>query len=238
MTVEVFKDGETQEAPETPNPSSDVETRLRELESRLQAKDDFIEQLKTEKNELLEDLKKQRTVEELLQEARQNVTPKQNIPSEGGTPPAKAPKQDVDPDDLVKRVLEASEEKQRQAKLTANAQEVSDRLVQEFGDQIKANEFVRSKAAELGVSMNFLLEAASNSPRAFYELVKISEAPKSAPAPKGDVNAAALKNAPTGVKEGTFAWWDALRRENPTLYFSPKMSQQRMKDARKEGFYS
>lgn len=204
------------------------------LESRLQAKDAYISQLERETAEMRAELARKEAAERILEEARKAaINPP---PSVEAKPAATEPAKPIDEADLVERVLKAQSERQLEATRAANARTVADKLVEIHGTEDAANKYVRARAQELGVGVEFLLDTAKQSPNAFYELVKIDLAPTQQPAPRGDVNAAALKTNAPGVKEGTNAWYEKLRDEiGPTAFYTPKIQQQRMRDAQRLG---
>lgn len=202
------------------------------IQKRLMDKDAFIEQLERENAEMREAVRQaelDREAKRVLEEARKAATPP---PSREAPQAAQEPAKSVDPDELVERVLEAQEKRTAAAQAKANAQAAADKLVELFGTEDAANKVVRERAAELGVGTDFLLSTAQRSPAAFFELMKIDEAPKNAPAPRNDVNPAALKNhAPGAVKPGTPEYYEQLRKEiGNTAFYTPKIQQQRFKD--------
>lgn len=231
MTDGVFNNEPPVTPPATPDPVVD---------QRLEAKDMFIDQLKLENAEMRQELAQRAEVEKLLEEARQKAA--NPPPSREAPPAAQEPAKSVDADELVERVLQVQTQRAAEAQGKANAQTVVDRLVETYGSPEAANKIVADKAAELGVGVEFLLDAAKRSPSAFYQLTGInSEAPKSAPAPSGEVNTLALKTHAPGVKPGTAAYYEQLKADlGPARFYTPQIQQQRMKDAIRLGdaFYT
>jgi hypothetical protein len=231
MTDGVFNN----EPPVTPSATPDPV-----VDQRLQAKDMFIDQLKQENAEMREELAKRAEIEKLLEEARNKAA--NPPPPREAQPAAQEPAKSINPDELVERVLEVQSQRDAEARGRANATEVTNRLIETFGSAEAANKVVAAKAAELGVGVEFLLDAAKRSPSAFYQLTNIdSHAPTPQPAPVGDVNTAALKTHAPGVKPGTAAYYEQLKNElGPVKFYTPQIQQQRMKDAIRLGdaFYT
>lgn len=199
--------------------------------------DMFISQLKTETEGLRGELNQRMAAEELFQKI---VQAKQE-PS----PPVAAPKEDHpvgDTDqqpDLAQVVREQllAVESERTAKQNADA--VTARMLQEFGDEAKANQVIVAKARELGVSIEFLQDVAIKSPAAFYQTIGLTATPTSVPSvSRGDVNTAALpRNNSNGASTfGTKEYFDAIRRENPSKYWTPAIQNQIFK-ATLDGIY-
>lgn len=151
--------------------------------------------------------------------------------------PSPQSEQRADEPNLDDRIREAIEATDRERKLAKNIDDVSTRLAQVYGDAKKANEAINAKAQELGVSIQFLMDTAAQSPKAFYAQIGLTEAPRQAPAPRGDVNAAALNtlNPSQRAAEGTYGYYEQLRKENPRLYNSPKIQLQMHKEAQEKG---
>jgi len=210
-------------------------------DQRLQAKDAFINQLQ-EETAALRDALAAKDVEveaqRLLREAREAANPP---PSPAAKPAAGEPAKPLTEDELVERVIKAQEQRVATERSQANAKAVGERLVELYGTPDAANKLVADRAAELGVSIEYMQHTAAKSPNAFYELMKLETAPKAAPAPHGDVNTAALQTHAPGVKEGTSAYYEQLRLKiGDVEFYKPKIQQARFKDAQRLGdaFYT
>ena len=212
--------------------------------------DGFINHLKNETGSLREELDKRMTLEELLAEKQQeqqiSTEPKaveqpQETPVIESQPPEKV---DLDLGAEVRRIL--TEESARKT-ADSNLETVMNSLMSTYGDADKAREEILRRSEHLGVDSQTLLDVARKSPKAFFELAGLSgEAPK-APAgspSRGDVNSAALAtqrpNHEGGPKEGTYEYYEQMRRDNPRKYFSAKTQNEIMKAAIAKGdtFYS
>ena len=223
---------------ELPPTADDQPVDVGVLQKRFQDSQSYIAQLETEaaeRNAALAELENKREADRLLMEARiKAATP---APSPVGTPPTAEPAKSFNEDELVERVLKAQAQRQNESTQQANAQAVVDRLTEMYGSQENANKIVSARAAELGVGKDFLLATAKQSPKAFYDLMKLEQdAPRQQRAPQGNVNVAALQTNAPGVKEGSNAWYENLRNEiGAARFYTPKIQQQRMKDAQRLG---
>ncbi len=199
--------------------------------------DNHIARIQAENDELRRKVLESQTVEDILAriEAGRQTPPVPNPnPSPEAHQPAKPDGNEVNLQAEIQRVLQESKTQER---VQTNVAEVTRVLVERFGDETKANEYIKSRASELGVGVEFLQEVATKSPKAFFTTVGLDAQP---PAPnnrpsQGDVNPQALKNHSPGVQPKTYKWWDSLRKENPTAYFSEKMTMQRHKEALEAG---
>lgn len=190
--------------------------------------DNYIEQLKAQLAEVEAKVRGEENLEQMLAKIAEKQKPTQSDPVVEANQPAKPAMTD---DELAAKVRAMLEDKDRQTVITNNVTEVANRLVDVYGSEAAANEYVRKRAQELGVSVEFLQDVAARSPKAFYETVRV-EAPSSSAGPtKGDVNAQALQKHSPGVKPNTYRWYQELRRSDPAAY--SKMQLQMHNDALK-----
>lgn len=151
--------------------------------------------------------------------------------------PSAQTEQRTDEVDLETRIRDTIAQTERDNKLAKNVNDVSEKLVSLYGSPQKANEVVKQKADELGVSIQFLMDSAAQSPKAFYAQIGLNDSTRPAPALHGNVNPQALSNLnPSGnAQPGTYAYYESLRKSNPKLYNSPKTQLQMHKDAMERG---
>ena len=138
-------------------------------------------------------------------------------------------------DDLKSLVEKTLTQRDQQALLSQNLKMVDEELNKSFGTE--ALEVISNKAKELGMSMDRLKEIAQESPNAFFTL--IGEKPRQTnPLVSGSVRTEGVNMSSSSDKN--FAYYQQVRRENKSLYFSPKFQQQMMAQADKLGekFYS
>lgn len=195
-----------------------------ELLSRLQHKDQFIAQLQGETAGLREELGKRVGAEDLF---RQIVESKPEPAPEVDTSP-KDNKPVGEPNlevDLAQKIRDEIQAADREKVGRNNAEQVANRLVEAYGTEEKANEVVRAKAAELGVSVQWLLDIAVQSPKAFFNTTGLeTQSRPPAQAPRTEVNPLALKATDNSEKGyGTKEYFDNIRRENPAKYWDPSV---------------
>lgn len=205
-----------------------------------QEADRVIKDREREASELRQALKDAETARDLALQAAATRTPQSERPPAEPQPAAPAP--NLTDEDLAARIRAITENDSTKQREQRNAQEVTDKLIEIYGTEAKANEVVNAKARELGVPVSFFLDTAKQSPKAFYVQLGVDVKAQPTPnAPHSDVSAVALGDTRTGAKPGTYAWYEEIRKnEGNTVYFSPKIQNQLMKDAREKGeaFYS
>lgn len=177
-----------------------------------------------------------KTVEELLAKIQGQQTPAPRTPDPVAHQPAEpAALTQESIAELVRNELNQSRSNDTK---NANVSQVASKLVEMYGTEEAANTVVKAKAAELGVSVEFLQSVAVQSPKAFFAQIGLdtSKAP-SAPGPTiGTVNAQALdQNRPGTAKPATYAFYEEIRKSNPGLYASVQIQTQMHKDALSKG---
>lgn len=190
----------------------------------------FIEQLKTEKSGIMTDLERLQ-----LQLEAQRREPAAHTP-EPQKPAAAVEPEEIDLDARIREALSGAE-KERTTK--QNVEEVTQKLIDTFGDETKANEIVKQKARDLGVSLEFLQDAAAKSPKGFYALIGLTASPTTqASAAHNDVNTAAFarRSQDDSNTPGTKAFYDKIRLEDPKRYWSAPVQNAIFK-ARQAGTY-
>lgn len=193
--------------------------------------DATIEARNRELAELREELNVRLAVEEQLKRIQPNtaqVVPPS--PASAPTEPAReAAMSQKDLDARIQEVMSQTQAKERQAR---NLEQVTTRLVDTFGDEDKANAQVRAKAAELGVSVQFLLDVATASPKAFFTQLGLdTPASGSRPVPASRRESAVnIVNTP-GVKADSYEYFEQIRKADPKRYFDPSIQNQIMKAA-------
>lgn len=183
--------------------------------------DTYIETLKKELAAKEAELAKQNHAAELLEELRRSKAKEPTPDDDDGVPQnrdnTKSDKGDVDFKALVKEVLSEQDTEQRVAK---NVALVNETLTKMWGD--KAQDQLKAKAAELGVSMDFLKSTAGTSADAFFRL--IGEKAK-VDALKFESSSVRTESLPSSG-EKTWEYYQKLRKENPQLYRSNKIQQE------------
>jgi len=194
--------------------------------------DAFIEQLKAEKAQVLEDLKTRTAVEDAIKKLQApnanggtgTQTEHTSVQTQSSEQKANFTLEDVD------KLLE---QKDRQKKVQANLNTVSDAILRYAGTPEKAKEFLTTRAGELGVTVDKLSDVGKESPTALLKLLGLDKAGSSTIAPiEKTTNIVRVSKDKTFDMNApmTKADYDELRRENPSLYFSPKVQNKLMKD--------
>lgn len=189
--------------------------------------------------EAREEINKRMTYEELAEQlARKD---EREAPRVHEQPPAPANPAIVPPvkdEDLAARIREIQQQDKREERLQSNITEVTNRMLQEFGSEAKASEYVAGKARELGVTVQFLQDQAAQAPRAFFKTVGLEDnvSPPARPT-GGNVNTDALRTQTpgTGPKPDTYAYFEEMRRTDPARYFLPATQNKLMKAALEKG---
>lgn len=154
-----------------------------------------------------------------LKEIRESASVQPKVP----TGPALT---ETDIETLVERSL-TKKEASRTA--TQNINESNNRIVRHFGTVEKAQDAVRARADELGVTVEHIKETAAKSPTAFLQLMGLAQKPAAegdgkflqssgAVVPPGQVG--------SGPVEGSKQWLDAIRRKDPNRFFDVQFQQQ------------
>lgn len=184
--------------------------------------------------ELKQDLQTTREfiAEELKKIAVRNAEPPApNVETGGNQPAPVAPPKD-EGEDLDTRIAKALELRDTQSRFQKNASIVQDVLVEQLGSVVKAAEAVVSKAQELGLQPSEMKELAAKSPKAFLATMGLSDTrpmSSSTPASSADVRIDNINNGEP--KANTYAFYEKLRKSNPSLYGTLKIQQALMKDA-------
>lgn len=134
-----------------------------------------------------------------------------------------------DIESLVEKVIT---EKERNRTVTQNIAVVGETLEKQFGD--KAADVLRNKSGELNISIERLREIAAESPTAFFQLIGVSGTPKpvASTAPQSSIRS---ENFNSNSQERDFDYYQKLRRENRSMYYSPKIQNMMLQDRNRLG---
>lgn len=190
---------------------------LEALVAAMQAKEEFIETLKSENKELRSTNTKE-SAEETFKKLTSNNTNKESTNSQ------------LSKDEIAKLVKEVITQDEQDRTSQSNINTVESKLVELKGAE-GAVKFLKDKSVELGLSVEYIRSIASKSPTAFYDLVKLDNNTK--PQSTGiEKSTTSIDPAKAGnFKEGTKEYFDNIRRTNRSLYNSPKFQQELMKAA-------
>lgn len=197
-------------------------------------KEAFIERLKLEKKQVLDDLASRMKLEEiatLIDKASE--TRSQPLPNHGGEPSQSAPA--LTQED-IERFIENKMQRDTETKTkTSNLSQVQEKLQSLYGPNFAT--IVQQKASELGVGTDFLTDLAAKQPKAFYRLLGVEDRQ-----PQRDMFAPpSTVFVPSTVNTGqTWSYYEKLRKDKPTEYYSPKVQNDMMKQLNElgqEAFY-
>ena len=213
---------------------------VKDLYNGKQEADAFITQLQREMGELRADLARRANAEDQLTQIRsefEEFKRNQNIQPREHTNPELTASQI---EELVKNSVTRIEQSRTAGE---NAKVVNAGLIKHFGDVDKARKALTDASVEVGMSVEELKDIASRSPSAFFSLMGIQEPKQPANATGANLDTTGgknpLSNAATGNdanKPGTKPYYDAIRKENPSLYHSAKI-QNEIFQAVKAGTY-
>jgi hypothetical protein len=189
--------------------------------------DRYIEFLTKQADELREEVEKRMKIEELFDKQTGTVKktevadpPVADKPLEDK--PASAQTSTETDSELIERVKAALRADAAVETSQKNLEAAAKRLADEYGGSEKAKEVWARKAAELGVSSDFLSDVAAKSPNALYNLFGLAAKPKPGNGTPATVNTEALGKASedSAPQMGTKAYFDHLRKTNPSKYLS------------------
>lgn len=224
---------------------------IQEAARAILEKDLHINRVQTEAKELREDLSKRNTAEELLEKLKQqsNNSSNQSNSSQNdadGTGDTKLLKAE-DIDALIKRqVSDAVSHITVEAEAKKNVELVRNALTQLWGEEYSS--VLETKAKELGVSKDWITNAARTTPKVLLTLVSQGEKAKDkeqaslfAPSLNGINSAGLARSSSNNVPdEGKYSYWQKLRKDNPNQYHSVSASAKRHAAAQTYGetFYN
>tara|TARA_R100000152_G_scaffold4967_1_gene1770 strand:- start:2948 stop:3691 length:744 start_codon:yes stop_codon:yes gene_type:complete len=201
---------------------------------------EYIQKLETEMAELRDELDKRVTAEEMVQQVKRETAEQQALAQralENTTP-------QLDDEKLSQLISNTIEQKNTQQVAQQNIQQVDQRMKEIYGAD-KAAEVVQQKANAMGVSVDKLADIAASSPEMFFNAIGVSQGTVSQPTPVptvGTTNTEAVQTMNSGqqVEEGTWEYFEQLRKSNPKEYFKPAVQQRLFKmreEKGQDGFY-
>lgn len=197
--------------------------------------DGYIQTLEGQLTQMREDLKKKEYQEEVLEQLQKKATestavnngePNNNNSNTEGENTTR----NLSEEDLKSLVEQTLNQREADAVTKTNLQRVDEELDKSFGTN--AEEVVKKKAAELGMSMDRLSEIASESPNAFFTLIGEPK-PTFNPMVNGSVRTEGVNMQVS--TDRNWQYYQKLRRENPNQYYEPKMQQQLLQDRMRLG---
>lgn len=228
MTDNIFED-------KTPsNPEAPADERLTALEKRMADKDEFIQRLLEEKRTMEKtflERENTRVFEDRIKALEQaQLTERMETPPREVTPPP-APAPSVDPEKIEEMVQRSMAQREAQNQRSRNLMVVKDTLTEKLGENY--TQYVKTRAAELGMSMDQLNAMAASAPQAFLTLVIPGEkTPDNVAPPATRQNTAAF--APQTNTRGN-KYYSEMRKTNPSKYFTPAVQLEEFQELKRQG---
>lgn len=188
--------------------------------------DQFIDKLQKELAELREELNQGLNAKDLLEKANAQ---RQAESQQNST--------EVKPEDLSELVKKELDNRSAAQKAQDNLMEADRRITELYGVG-KGGDFLVAKSKELGISVDEMMETASRSPQAFYNMVGLGQKKEvqGTGVTKTSVNSDALAHTNPTKGYGTKAYFDEIRRTDKRKYFSSSVQKEIWK-AMKNGTY-
>ena len=192
--------------------------------------DGYIQKLEEQLTNMREDLGKQDYAKDLLEQlqnkAADPINAKNAMPnndtggtSEGNTNP------NLSEEDLKSLVERTLTERDKDSVVKQNLNLVNEEMEKSYGTDASAK--IQDKAKELGLTLERMQEIAAESPTAFFNL--IGEPKKNfKPMVEGSVRTEGVNMQASNERD--WSYYQNLRRDNRSLYYSPKIQRQLIED--------
>lgn len=144
----------------------------------------------------------------------------------------------ISAEEIAKIVQAQLAERETASTAEKNINAVKATMLERYGNQQSANEEFAQKAKEMGLTTDEALDLAKRSPKVVLSWFGDVSTPT--PSHSTGHNTQSVAGTTRGPKEGTWAWWQEIRKNDPKTYNSPSMARKRMQDAErlgKEGFF-
>ena len=196
---------------------------------------DYINKLETEMAELRGELDKRLTAEEMVQQIKRETAEHQaqtQQVQENTTP-------QLDEEKLSQLISNTIEQKDTQKVAQQNIQAVDAKMKELYGAD-KAADVVQQKAQVMGVTVDKLAEIAAISPDMFFNSIGVSQGSSKITTPTPTVGTTSTEavqtmNSGQAVEEGTWDYFEQLRKSNPKEYFKPATQQKLFKMRQEKG---
>jgi len=202
--------------------------------SRVEA-DAFIERLKSENSGLRNELKTRSTLEEVLD--KMNNPPSHSNASSSNNQQSESGETALKPEDIARLVDERVVQREQDRRATENLNSVKQLLAQAYGSDYAQK--LHDEASSLGLSKEYVNNLAATAPKALFRLLGIDE--NTTQKTNNDLftpPTSQVRNFPSSSGNGsekTMKHYEALRKSNPSQYWSPATQNQMHKDAARLG---
>lgn len=182
-------------------------------------------------DELRAELAKQDYAKTLLEQMSKGSDAGAEQPTPNTTSPSNTENTTQSASDIESLVERVITEKEKNRTLNQNLGVVSEEMEKKFGD--KAGQVLKTKSQELGMSLDRLKEIAAESPTAFFQLIGVSaQKPSMAAAPQSSIRSEGFN---PNSADRDFDYYQKLRKENRSLYYSPKIQNMLIQDRQRLG---
>jgi hypothetical protein len=138
---------------------------------------------------------------------------------------------------LVEKVITA---KEKSKTATQNISVVGEEMQRQYGD--KTADVLKAKSLELNMSLDRLKEIAAESPTAFFQLIGVKKMGEKTSTSTGVTTQSTIRseNFNSYSQDRTFEYYQKMRKENRSLYYSPKIQNSMLQDRERLGdrFYN
>lgn len=211
--------------------------KFKDLESLAKGKleaDRHIGEITKTLDELRAELAKQDYAKSLLEQMSKGSEAGAEQPPPVTTSPSKTENTTQSASDIESLVEKVITEKERNRTVTQNITIVGEQLEKQFGD--KAAQILKTKSGELNISIDRLKEIAAESPTAFFQLIGVNSNNNN----KGNTQTVTTssirsENFNSNSQDRDFDYYQKLRKENRSLYYSPKVQNMMLQDRNRLG---
>lgn len=138
---------------------------------------------------------------------------------------------------LVEKVITA---KEKSKTASQNISVVGEEMQRQYGD--KTADVLKAKSLELNMSLDRLKEIAAESPTAFFQLIGVKKMGEKTSTSTGVTTQSTIRseNFNSYSQDRTFEYYQKMRKENRSLYYSPKIQNSMLQDRERLGdrFYN
>ena len=201
--------------------------------------DRFIQQLQGELSGIRQELSTRQTLEELMTKVGAPKAP-ENTPGNNQNPQGEDDGKNVksfSEEDIARLVEDRLSKAERARVQNSNLETVKQALQESIGSDYVTH--LKTKAAELGVSEEYLNSMAKDTPKAFLKLVEAGEAKRATYSASGLFTPPSGANIPSTNQSKSFSptgtpkmsFYENIRRTDPTKYWSAAVQNKMHKDA-------
>lgn len=210
--------------------------KFKDMESLAKGKieaDRHISEITKTLDELRAELAKQDYAKSLLEQMSKGSDAGSEQPTPNTTSPSNTENTTQSASESIEALVEkVITEKERNRTVSQNLAIASEEMEKQFGD--KAGQILKTKSTELGMSIERLKEIAAESPSAFFQMIGVNaKAKPTAPvAPQSSVRSETFSS---GIQDRDFDYYQKIRKENRSLYYSPKIQNMMIQDRQRLG---